>query len=109
MCLDNCSLEINLLWCPFGSNKTNHFVLLLASYKQGTGNRKQKKSTKISETAMRRQIRKSFLDFFEKKEMVISTICNEDQVEFSYTTNATQQNPHSSIVDDKLMYKPTQC
>ena len=44
MYLDNCSLEINLLWCPFGSNKPNHFVPLLASYKQDIGNGKQKKS-----------------------------------------------------------------
>ena len=55
MYLDNFSLEINILWCPFGSNKPNHFVPLLASYKQGKGNGKQKKSTKMSETPMRRQ------------------------------------------------------
>ena len=42
MYLDNCSLEIHLLWCPFESNKPNHFVPLLASYKQGKGNGKQK-------------------------------------------------------------------
>ena len=58
---------------------------------------------------MRRQTRKSFLDFFEKKKMVMSTVCNEDQVEFSSSTNARQQKPHSSIVDGKLINKPTQC
>ena len=109
MYLDNCSLEINLLWCAFGSNKPNHFVLLLASYKQGKGNGKQKKSAKISETPMRRQTLKSFSDFFEKKKMVMATVCNEDQVELSSPTNATQQKPHSSIVNAKLMNKPTQC
>ena len=41
--------------------------------------------------------------------MVMATVCNEDQVELSSTTNATQQKPHSSIVDAKLMNKPTQC
>ena len=25
LCLDNCRVEINLLWCPLGSNKPNHF------------------------------------------------------------------------------------
>ena len=82
MYLDNCSLEINLLWCPFGSIKPNHFVSLLASYKQCKGNGKQKKSTKISETPMRRQTRKSFLDFFEKKNKVMSTVCNEEKITF---------------------------
>ena len=69
MYLDNFSVAINLWWCPLGSDKLNHFVPLIESYKQVKCNGKRKRTsteTSIGTPSTSKYSQKSVSDNFEK-------------------------------------------
>ena len=69
MYLDNFSVAINLWWCPLGSDKPNHFVPLIESYKQVKCNGKRKRTsteTSIGTPSTSKYSQKSVSDNFEK-------------------------------------------
>ena len=77
MYLDNSSMGINLLWCPLGSDKPNHFVPLIESYKQVKCNGKRKRTsteTSIGTPSTSKYSQKSVSDYFEKSFEEVSII-----------------------------------
>ena len=94
MHLDNSCVGTNLLWCPLGSDKPNHFVPLIESYKRVKCNGKRKRTsteTSIATPSTSKYSQKSVSDYFEKsfeEVRIISLICKEVQDGLSSPTNA---------------------
>ena len=79
MYLDNFSVSINLWWCPLGSDKPNHFVPLIESYKQVKCNGKRKRTsteTSIGTPSTSKYSQKSVSDYFEKSFEEVRRTCS---------------------------------